>query len=865
MRFSIFVPILIVILAGTGFSFIHPDYVCPNVADDSCILIDGAPCFNDYQMANASGCQGQWNEGFQMYMLWESDAGCFCPYVYPPEEKCKDVRCFDKCEGSAESRSGACNKDTGLCEYGTINPCQYGCDGDFCADAPEPTTPSGKGCTVSTDAMFAYCKAYCQSKTPDDCSVTAASTETPGVLYSCMCMCGESSDYTYPSYSQLDCTRSAPARMTKNQPQDKCANVRCDDKCDGNTLKSDGNCDEDTGGCWYTETPCGTAGCNASSLACIQPAAGKIAGTLYYTEFMGANGEGDSAGKKVPLRFVMVKAEYTKDTHRYGTDKYFASTDKDGKFSIDVPAEFFNPENSEIGLEIILEDSGKRVYISTDSWNSASKPQPYTISLSYPPTDPTLSNLDIDLYNMKGDAPAAAQIYANTLRAVEFKENILGLSPTTGERVTIFSNSGTWHMTELAGNAVERGMFIKTTSSGYFNYEAPMNREFHEYCHHIQAEALGQASLRNPPGKDHAGYFANSQSSEWGFIEGWAEFCALQMKKQYYGISDGRYPALNTLLSLELNYRLQGDYMYDSTRSNPVGQKFAEELAIAGIMLDLHDSASDYGSDDDSVSMPLSDIWAAVSGTADFQDGQGSRHVHTVADFYRYLIAANPSLKDGIDEIFIKHGAFQDLNKNGRWDSGEPIGYSGIGSAQTDYRPDLEPEPGTQVMVSAKDGSGNALGAGTSVDVSVSFEGSNSYLSYNYQAPVVDGMIYLPLPPREYNATITMTAVQASSGAKATNTYTTTTTEAYEKLDPAKPLATYDATLPSATGSAACSSDGQCASWRMGDTCQSGKCIIGTATTPGQNGQSGSDSSGCCGPSLILLTVLAGAFFTVRK
>lgn len=850
---------------------------CANLAEeragipDSCIIAfigrpatNTAGCLDNCQDA---ACNAGCNDAFQSCCLaaaktsaeiWRTECLAACPTE--TVSKCADVTCYDKCEYGVEYRSGSCNENTGLCIYATANTCPYGCDQSapaFCASAPEPTQPTQKGCTVSTDAMFSYCKAYCQSKTTDDCSVTAASSETPGILYSCECMCGQSPDYTYPSYSGIDCTGSAPARMTSTTQEDKCANVQCDDKCDGNTLKTGGYCDSNTGNCIYSETQCGDIGCNESSLTCNQQAPGKIAGTVHYTEFMGVNGEGDLAGSDVPLRFVKVKTYYTDSDgniqHAKSGDEYVTYTDSNGKFSIEVPPDFFAPNVSSITINITLEDEGKHVKISQDSLNDPKEnpgAEPLTFQSMYGYKS-DLSRLDFNFYNEGSIWPSAAQIYSNVLKAVEFKENVIGLSPTTEERVTIFSQNGTWHMTELDPILAEQGMFIKKKGSAYFNYEAPVNREFHEYCHHIQAEAWGQESKRNPPGDDHAGYPANIQSSEWGVMEGWAEFCALEMKKYYYGTSDAKYPALNTVLNLELNYKIQGDYLYDASKSNYLSSKFAEELAIAGIFIDLRDSASDYGgSDDDDVSMPLSEIWGAFSSERDFGDGAGVRHVHTVHDFYVAISqAAGPSMQGAIDQIFIKHGAFQDLNKNGIWDSGEPIGYSGIGgTSQADYRPDLEPEPGTQIMVNAKDGSGNTLANGVLINVSVSFDGANSYLSYSYRAPVVDGMIYLPLPPREYNATITMTAVQGGSNAKASTSYTTTTAQAYAEIDPTKPLATYDAAIPSAKPQT-CSSAGQCIAWNMGDTCKSGSCTYATG--------SGTTASGalCLGPAAIAFVV----------
>jgi hypothetical protein len=853
IAYPVFGIIILSLFFGVSNAFVNPADQCTSigVTDDTCIMCSGTPCMMntdpDICPGTVSPDEPAW--GPIAWIGGSSPCICYCPYsLYQAYEAahrnpCANVYCYDKCENSQEYRSGSCNSGTGLCGYATKNPCQYGCDGDFCAEAPE----------AEDKCANVYCRNKCEN----------SQEYKRGTCNSNTGKC----EYSTTNYCDYGCDGSSCAAATP--AQDKCANVQCNPKCEGNTLKTDGECNSDTGRCVYSETACGDIGCNSSSLTCNQPAPGKIAGTVYYTEFMGINGQGDLAGKDVPLRFVAVSAYYkgtdNKMHHHQAGDEYVTYTDNDGKFSIDVPPDFFSSGVDTIYVNITLEDKGKRVAVSKEDNHMGTGSDAIVLIFGYdnPTAFSSLSNLDYNLYikeplgyTVMPNQRAAAQIYANTLKAVEFKENVIGLHPTTEERVTIFSDSGTWHQSEASSDKSATGMFITRLSSEYFSYEAPINREFHEYCHHIQDEAWDQESLRHPPGKDHAGYPANIQSSEWGMAEGWAEFCALEMKKYYYGVSDARYPALNTIMNLELDYRIQGGRLYDASKSNNLTSKFAEELAIAGIFIDLRDSASDYGGvDDDDVSMPLSTIWGAFSSQRDFGDGTGTRHVRTVHDFYVAISQAGGAPQADIDHIFIRHGAFQDLNKNGKWDAGESIGYSGIGSAQTDYRPDLEPEPGTQVMVSAKDGSGNTLANGVLVDVSVSFGGANSYLSYSYRAPVMDGMIYLPLPPREYNATITMAAVQGGSNAKASTAYTTTTAEAYAEIDPQKPLATYDAAIPSAKAQT-CSSAGQCIAWNMGDTCKSGSCTYATS--------SGAASSGalCLGPAAI---AFAAGFLAWRR
>lgn len=319
----------------------------------------------------------------------------------------------------------------------------------------------------------------------------------------------------------------------------------------------------------------------------------------------------------------------------------------------------------------------------------------------------------------------------------------------------------------------------------------------------------------------------------------------MEMVRKINNVRDVKYVTGNVVQNLEFDYEVRGALKSD------------EELAIAGIMLDLADSASDYSyeRDDDSVSLPLGTVWAAVSTARDFGDGKGGRKPFTLHEFYVATIGeAGPSMQPGIDAIFVSHGAYQDENKNGKWDTGEAIGYSGEGSATADMRPDVRPEEGTQVEVSG--------GEGLLADVHVSVSGESSYLSYSYQTPVVDGKVYLPTVPPQYPATISVNAVDGKTGATSGKTFSITNSEIYRAMNPSRPIGMYTPGLAASGGS--CSSDGECLAWNSGDTCQGGSCLYSTATSTEQGEQAGASSGsaeGCCGPSFILLMVLGGMAF----
>jgi|GEM_PF-4513478 len=826
IAYPVFGIILLSLLSGASNAFVNPADQCTSigVTDDSCIMCSGTPCMMNI---DPDICPGTVNSDEPAWgpIAWiggSSPCICYCPYsLYQAyqaahQNLCANVYCYDKCENSQEYRSGSCNSGTGLCDYATKNQCQYGCNTEsattFCADAPE---------TVDKCANV-YCYNKCEN----------SQEYKSGTCNSNTGKC----EYSTTNYCDHGCDGSSCAAATA--PTDKCADVQCPDKCDGNTLKTGGECDSDTGNCVYSETDCGDVGCNASSLACNEQASATFAGRIYYTEYNGPNGVINENGKQVPLRNMKVLFQYTgadsKTPHR-DEKKYATVTDSEGKFSWNAPAEFMVPGNK-IDAVASFQDSGGKLFITTDKLDTSGKrvPLEYYIVTGVSPSDPSLLNMETDLKSEAYYAPAA-QIYANTMKAVEFKENVLGSTQTKEERVTIYHSDkdGTYHVSEYSSTNKVTGMAIASEDTKYYLPEAPNNREYHEYCHHIQMEALKEDRFTMPLlGTDHKGYQTN-RNSGWGYLEGWAEFCSLQMVRHISGIQDVKYVSGNVIYNLEFDYPIRG-------------QDYEEEFSIAGIMHDLADSPSDYsyGTDDDSVSLPLSDIWSAVSTPRDF--GSGTMHVpYNLREFYVAIsdVADSAATQPGIDAIFISHGAYQDENGNGKWDPGEPIGYSGEGNSSSDIRPDFRPPEGTQVEVSGGDG--------LLARVSVNIDGPQSYLSYSYTEPISNNKVYLPPIPEKYNGTVSLTAVDGRSGTASTKTFLISASNFRQGMDPSRPIGAYEPGISATSGS--CNSDSQCLAWNAGDTCKSGSCEY--ATSSGGNQPGSSSGALCFGPAAIAFVI----------
>lgn len=624
-------------------------------------------------------------------------------------------------------------------------------------------------------------------------------------------------------------------------PQDKCKGVECDDKCEGGVAYREGVCNPDSGMCEYTETPC-PQGCSDDKLNCKGGAKGRI----FFTDYSA----GASSGTVVPVEGIRIVFDYYDKDRRLHTDpeKYFTYSDANGNWEFQSDEVF--AVGNEIDVRIFYTNKDRKLTLVAEDNPSAIWDVDYDIGLKW--NDPVFQDMEMDLnadtlpYNME-----AAKIYAYVLKAIQYKENVLGMSSSVTEMVHLYASGSTRHRREIYGSP--SGIFITSSRMDFFNYGAPTNREFHEYCHHIHGEAQYEAF--NRPGEDHAGY--TNPDSQWGLAEGWAEFCALEMKRQYGILAPDNYEIFDTMVVPELNYKV--------TSASPA---ISEELAVAGILLDLRDSNAyyDYGVDDDMVSIPMSTIIDAMSNRYDFGDGKGLHYVHTVRDLYLALKkegASNQALmskftqgsdRTNLDQIFIMHGAYQDANDNGEWDEGEEAGYSGKGS---DLRSSLESEKGMWLYIDATDQNGNLIRDGLVARISVDFEAPNERYSYSADVPVKDGKVAIMPPPEDYPATITVTAMQGGTTNSAAKSLTVTTQEFYQKYDQDKEFGTYRASL--SMNPVQCSSNSQCGSKNAGNVCVEGFCkTVDIPPPPGAGG-------GACSSATILLGAVLGLSSVFRQ
>ena len=619
----------------------------------------------------------------------------------------------------------------------------------------------------------------------------------------------------------------------KCKPEDdKCKGVVCDGQCDyDGTLWFDGECNKSSGQCVYTQNATCPKGCTGQD-KCV----GQVDGAVHYNDATRI-----PAGVDEPLRNVKIRFEYTdKDgIEHVGKDdqdpEFYVWTDDYGRFKWNY-APNFDPDGT-LNIIINFDNQKKKFYMV--AYDDVTTTLDLYFEKYIDVTDKKLKSYDVNLKNTPlANNQALAEVgkkYVGLLRAVEYKENNFRKDDTVRERVMMFKPAGSaFHGGDAwkAESPDDRGIMLPLTRTAFNHPAAPLT-EWHEYGHHIQDDELF-AVKRNIPGSDHGG-FKKNPTSEYGFLEGWATWVAMTMKRDYaLGGPGGQYEVANSVYNIENNFNIK-------STANSVD----EELAIAGIMWDLIDSNADYnGPDDDPVSIWPFQVYDVIASKGDWGGGKGVRYVETLRDFYialnatgeSHLIApyAGNANITNLDYIFLTHGAYQDKNNNSRWDDGEQIGWSG---KFLNFRRDLEYEPGTEVKLNIKDQNGESI-KNLYAQVEVDYGDTYTRNNRTYAIPIVDDFVAVPLVPEEYNASFTIAVMQGGSNKTSKETFKITNRELYKKKNPGKPLGTLTATIR--TSPIPCKTDQECQYWMAGQTCDNK-----TSTCAGQAGVEKLDKVEC--------------------
>lgn len=317
--------------------------------------------------------------------------------------------------------------------------------------------------------------------------------------------------------------------------------------------------------------------------------------------------------------------------------------------------------------------------------------------------------------------------------------------------------------------------------------DRPDNREWHEFGHHVMADALANLFPSYPRGannSNHGGYRNVVTTDSW--TEGFAEFYALLTGWQIAGQEPTGIYRWNTkggATNLESNYRAM---TWDD-----------EEFAVAGLLWDLVDpvDAADASvmTDTNGIRAAYADcvqldwrtFWSyftqnytGVTPLSPVAAGQNYGYLFDVKHLYDVLTlkGAGQTFSRGramndLDELFAAHGFFTDINPMNRaFDPGETIGLTGYLAYNTviaktpiavPARPDRrdhEPMPGSYVAYQASDAETGAAIDVQEFTVEVRFAPPFEHYSYSFaQGATAPGRLYFFGVDPQYEATTIIT------------------------------------------------------------------------------------------------------------
>ncbi len=324
-----------------------------------------------------------------------------------------------------------------------------------------------------------------------------------------------------------------------------------------------------------------------------------------------------------------------------------------------------------------------------------------------------------------------------------------------------------------------------TPNSDVNSPDRPDNREWHEFGHHVMADALGNklpddpGTCPNPPaiGRDcnHYGYFNVSTTDSW--TEGFAEFFSMVVNREIAKDGSPAYlyrwagSTTNGASNLETNFkawRMRDDQSF-------------EEFAVAGLLWDLLDGKADgdvtvlarpgaagsvvRATYADHVSMDLAALWASLTHSS----GGAYGYILTIKDLYDVLKTAGvgqdvagPGGMTALDELFVAHGFFADTGANRRfYDAGEVVGASGYLAFTVSYTVNNVPQvlavpaqparrsppPVPDAVVQLAPGK---------YTVAVRFEPPASYYDFSYDVTTTDGALLLLVADADYEASVSI-------------------------------------------------------------------------------------------------------------
>lgn len=407
---------------------------------------------------------------------------------------------------------------------------------------------------------------------------------------------------------------------------------------------------------------------------------------------------------------------------------------------------------------------------------------------------PAFLNLTFD----SGNARSFSKIFFHTREAAEYQENVFGVPVDylVPEEVYVSSTActGACHYGSVTlGTKNDGGIHFAAVTMPWNKNDAPVNREWHEFGHHMMINKFTYNPRRD--GSNHLGY--NNPSSNDSWVEGWAEISAIFMKNYYNYPSPNLYFVGATPFNMETNYKVNNTFTF------PSGTVWAvEEMAVASIVYDLFDGTGG----GDGVDYTDRQIFGVIAANYTFPGEASARPVQNLYELYWALNRSNLAGirgdfdndgKNNLDEIFIVHNAYADSNGDGNYDSGEPVGYtikngqnrfSSAESGEAVFSANKDELPGSYISVNVVDASTGKKIDWYWLEGSVDVEGCEQELGencdYSFTSLVSEQKIHIMMPTPEYSSVMTLRV--HPEGYAASDPITIKSSEYWRLLDPKK-------------------------------------------------------------------------------
>ncbi len=416
-----------------------------------------------------------------------------------------------------------------------------------------------------------------------------------------------------------------------------------------------------------------------------------------------------------PIRYTSVEVNI-------GSDNWIGSTNDVGHYQINLGDVELAPDlKAELVVLLDYDYENRYVFVISDGMKDAKvtkhltlatpndliqnivlKDNPPASEYTVVPNPAHLSDLGVMHHHM-------AQVF-------EFYWHYLGwdIEYKLPVEVRAYTNQGAGTFYAPATSSI----YIHWSDSDLGSPDRPMNREWHEFSHHAMYARYGRWPGAHPD-VNHAGY-SNPDTGD-SLMEGFAELIPLMMA-EYYGYANPEQYARHG--NLELNYKAW----------------HVEEFAVAGTLWDLMDEADEAS---DKIDLPADDV---VGLLREYKIDFAAVYEEALRQFGGYQAE--------IDEVFRAHGFFVDNGPENRgWDEGETIGRA-ADSARSDRRNAIQ-LPGYYIKVE---------GGLPYYLVEVSFPDHPEY-NYTARGQNKDGLVYVQVPPADYQAVITIRGEDVETGA----------------------------------------------------------------------------------------------------